>query len=83
MLSYADRLKSMRETKIRHTQEKRIQNGYTDIDDFGTVPISPGYRMEPWYNSTNGSFPLEKIGYFTIRTTSPHFGVIINKNIWV
>lgn len=56
MLSYADRLKSMRETKIRHTQEKRIQNGYTDIDDFGTVPISPGYRMEPWYNSTNGSF---------------------------
>ena len=48
MLSYADRLKSMRETKIRHTQEKRIQNGYTDIDDFGTVPISPGYGMEPW-----------------------------------
>jgi pyruvate-formate lyase len=56
MLSYADRLQSMRETKIRHTLEKRKQNGYTDLDDFGTVPISDGYCVEPWYNSTNGSF---------------------------
>jgi len=56
MLSYADRLKHMRETKIRHTLEKRKQNGYTDLDDFGTVPISEGYRVIPWYNSTNGSF---------------------------
>lgn len=56
MLSYADRLKSMRETKIRHTLEKRKQNGYTDLDDFGTVPISEGYSVEPWYNSENGSF---------------------------
>lgn len=56
MLSYADRLKSMRETKIRHTLEKRKQNGYTDLDDFGTVPISENYCVEPWYNSTNGSF---------------------------
>lgn len=56
MLTYADRLKAMRETKIRHTLEKRKQNGYTDLDDFGTVPISKGYRVEPWYNSTNGSF---------------------------
>ncbi len=56
MLSYADRLRSMRETKIRHTLEKRKQNGYTDLDDFGTVPISEGYHVEPWYNSENGSF---------------------------
>ena len=56
MLSYADRLKCMRDTKIRHTLEKRAQNGYTDLDDFGTVPISPGYEVRPWYNSTNGSF---------------------------
>ena len=26
MLTYADRLKAMRETKIRHTLEKRKQN---------------------------------------------------------
>lgn len=56
MLTYADRLKAMRETKIRHTLEKRKQNGYTDLDDFGTVPISKGYCVKPWYNSTNGSF---------------------------
>ena len=43
MLSYADRLLQMRQTKIRHTLEKRKQNGYTDLDDFGTVPITPGY----------------------------------------
>ena len=56
MLSYADRLKALRETKIRHTLEKKKQNGYTDLDDFGTVPISDGYDVEPWYNSKNGSF---------------------------
>lgn len=56
MLTYADRLKSMRDTKIRHTLEKRAQNGYTDLDDFGTVPISENYEVTPWYNSTNGSF---------------------------
>ncbi|MBO5059518.1 MAG: formate acetyltransferase [Clostridia bacterium] len=56
MLTYADRLKSMRDTKIRHTLAKREQNGYTDLDDFGTVPITPEYEVEPWYNSSNGSF---------------------------
>lgn len=56
MLSYADRLKAMRDTKIRHTFEKKKQNGHTDLDDFGTVPITPEYEIEPWYNSSNGSF---------------------------
>ena len=56
MYSYAERLKAMRDTKIRHTLEKRTQNGYTDLDDFGTVPIPSDYEVEPWYNSSNGSF---------------------------
>lgn len=56
MLTYKDRLSAMRETKIRHTLEKRKQNGFTDLDDFGTVPISEGYAVTPWYNSENGSF---------------------------
>ncbi len=56
MLSYADRLKSMRETKIRHTLEKKKQNGCTDLDDFGTVPLPEGYEVMPFYNSENGSF---------------------------
>ena len=56
MITYKERLEKLRETKIRHTLEKKKQNGYTDLDDFGTVPISKGYCVEPWYNSTNGSF---------------------------
>lgn len=56
MLTYKDRLKSMRETKIQHTLQKLKQNGYTDLDDFGTVPFPEGYKVEPWYNSENGSF---------------------------
>ena len=56
MLSYADRLAEMRRTKIAHTLAKRAQNGYTDLDDFGTVPLPEGYYVEPWYNSENGSF---------------------------
>ena len=56
MLTYKDRLKLMRETKVRHTLQKKEQNGYVDMDDYGTVPISEGYCVEPWYNSTNGSF---------------------------
>ena len=56
MLSYADRLAELRKTKIRHTFEKRKQNGFTDLDDFGTVPVTENYDVEPWYNSENGSF---------------------------
>ena len=56
MLTYKDRIAAMRETKIRHTLQKREQNGYTDLDDFGTVPLPDGYYVEPWYNSENGSF---------------------------
>ena len=46
----------MRETKIRHTLQKREQNGFTDLDDFGTVPLPEGYFVEPMYNSENGAF---------------------------
>ena len=56
MLTLKDRIDAIRETKIEHTLKKREQNGYTDLDDFGTVPISEGYSVEPLYNSTNGSF---------------------------
>lgn len=56
MLSYADRLAAMRRTKIEHTLAKKKQNGYTDLDDFGTVPLTADYWVDPWYNSTNGSF---------------------------
>lgn len=56
MLTYKDRLKAIRQTKIEHTILKLKQNGYTDLDDFGTVPLPEGYKVEPFYNSENGSF---------------------------
>ena len=56
MLSYDDRIKILRETKIKHTLLKKEQNGYTDLDDFGTVPLPENYKVEPWFNSENGSF---------------------------
>ena len=56
MLTYEERLAALRETKVRHTIEKRAQNGTTDLDDFGTVPLPEDYEVMPWYNSENGSF---------------------------
>ncbi len=56
MLTYKDRLSLIREKKIADTLKKRDQNGYTDLDDFGTVPLPEGYSVTPWYNSPNGSF---------------------------
>ncbi len=56
MLSYKQRIDLIREKKIKDTLAKRDQNGYTDLDDFGTVPLPEGYFVEPWYNSENGSF---------------------------
>ncbi len=56
MLSYKQRIDLIREKKISDTLAKRDQNGFTDLDDFGTVPLPEGYIVEPWYNSENGSF---------------------------
>lgn len=56
MLTYIDRIKILREKKIKDTLLKREQNGYTDLDDFGTVPLPKNYKVEPWFNSENGSF---------------------------
>lgn len=55
-LTYKDRLKILRETKIAHTLAKKAQNGYVDMDDYGTVPLPKDYHVDPWYNSSNGSF---------------------------
>lgn len=56
MLTYKERIDAMRRTKIEHTLAKKAQNGFTDLDDFGTVPLPENYYVEPWYNSENGSF---------------------------
>lgn len=47
MLTYQDRLKEMRKTKIEHTLGKRGQQGYMDADDYGTVPVPDDFHFEP------------------------------------
>ena len=56
MLSYKERLQKLRETKIKHTLQKKEQDGYRDLDDFGTVPLPPNYTVQPYFNSPNHSF---------------------------
>ena len=46
MLTYKDRLKILRQTKIEHTLAKKAQNGYVDMDDYGTVPLPDGYHVD-------------------------------------
>ena len=73
MLSYNDRLAEMRATKIKHTLQKREQNGFTDLDDFGTVPLPEGYFVEPIYNSENGAFyGLDGMSVNFIRVLDAH-----------
>lgn len=56
MLTFQDRIRALRAKKITHTLMKREQNGFTDLDDFGTVPLPDDYSVTPYYNSENGSF---------------------------
>lgn len=56
MLTYEDRYHILRETKIAHTVAKRKQDGTRDLDDFGTVPLPEGHRVNLLYTAKNGSF---------------------------
>lgn len=55
-LSYAERMKLLREKKIRHTFEKRAQQGYTDADDYGTIPVPEDFAFEPVTDERGGIF---------------------------
>lgn len=46
-MTYRERIALLREKKIRHTLEKKAQNGYMDGDDYGTIPLPEGYRFTP------------------------------------
>ncbi|MBS5063209.1 MAG: formate acetyltransferase [Hungatella hathewayi] len=56
MLTYEDRIAKIRETKIRHTIEKKKQNGYMDADDYGTVPLPAGYHFSPIHSEGKDYF---------------------------
>ena len=44
--TYADRYRHIKEVKIRHTEEKRIQQGgFMNADDYGNVPLPEDYHL--------------------------------------
>ena len=46
--TYADRYRHIKEVKIRHTEEKRIQQGgFMNADDYGNVPLPEDYHFTP------------------------------------
>lgn len=44
----------LREKKIQHTFDKRVQQGYTDADDYGTVPVPDDFSFTPKPNTPWG-----------------------------
>lgn len=52
--TFEERMGLLREKKIAHTLKKREQQGFTDSDDYGTVPIPDDFAFEPWPNFPNG-----------------------------
>ncbi len=54
MLTYEERMKLLHDKKVQHTFEKRKQQGYTDADDYGTVPVPEEYHFEPVAYSIEG-----------------------------
>ena len=45
--TFEERMQLLREKKIAHTLKKRDQQGFTDADDYGTVPIPDDFVFEP------------------------------------
>ena len=56
MITLDDRYASMKETKVRHTLEKRKQVGFMDGDDYGTIPFPEGWDFKPVPNDDLGHF---------------------------
>ena len=55
-LGYADRIRLLREKKIRQTQEKLAKYGPMDEDDYGTVVPPADFFWRPIPNHSDGSF---------------------------
>ncbi len=56
MITYLDRIALLREKKLRHTLEKRGQQGFMDADDYGTVPVPEDFRFQPVSSRPDGGF---------------------------
>jgi len=55
-MRYKERLKLLREKKIKHTLEKVKQQGAMDADDYGSIVLPEDFHFSPVGNHPNGSF---------------------------
>jgi len=55
-MTYADRLRLLRERKMEQTREKIAARGYMDVDDHGSIEPPPGWQWEPTPNHPSGGF---------------------------
>ena len=55
-MEYRERMRILREKKIKDTLEKRKQKGYMDLDDNGGVAIPEEFSFSPLSNSSDGGF---------------------------
>ncbi len=55
-ITYQDRMAALREKKIEHTLLKRAQQGYTDADDYGTIPVPEDFTFTPLTDERGGIF---------------------------
>jgi formate C-acetyltransferase len=55
-LTYHQRIVLLREKKVADTLGKIRQNGFMDVDDYGTVPLPEGWQFTAVPNHANGGF---------------------------
>ena len=55
-LTYNDRLRLLREKKLKQTQEKLEVQGYVDEDDYGTVLPPEDFQWSPTTTHPSGSW---------------------------
>lgn len=55
-MNYRERIRILRDKKIKDTLEKRKQKGYMDLDDNGGVAVPDDFSFTPVSNSSDGGF---------------------------
>lgn len=55
-MNYRERIRILRDKKIKDTLEKREQKGYMDLDDNGGVAVPDDFSFTPVSNSSDGGF---------------------------
>jgi pyruvate-formate lyase len=53
-MTYRKRMELLREKKIAHTIAKREQQGFMDVDDYGTIPVPDSFTFSPVLTDSRG-----------------------------